>query len=263
MWRLLLRIALSKEYFSHLKSPLEVENRGLIDKVAQDTQQLMRFELLKVNMEDTTSDSGTLGVIGASDDNMDINVDKVLMQAKIDKFAHKYFGTKGFTEDNGMPDLFLSHGEVLVSPPATYFRLFFLETTLANEIRNTKQVRDVLKMNTGEFLKLLQKSLSPGMIINGYARYLDRVVQRYHHLLHSNGSDSDSISDLAESDQVLENDPMCFEQVEVLERQLCGVLNDLYADASNQTEEDSPLSHILRIIRETQPEGVSESIHTS
>jgi hypothetical protein len=204
-------------------------------------------------LKDSTNNDGDIGTI----DDEDIDIEKVLMLAKIEKLADKIFAPMRSAKDNGIADLFLSHGEVLVSPPSTYFRLFFLQAIRAVDICTTKQVRDVLKMNTKEFVKLLQKSASPG-VIDGYARFLDCMTRA----LHIDGNEiiaSDNIGD----DQAIENGPTCFERVEALERRLCGVLNDLFADKSKSMEDDSPLHDIIRIIRETQLQRILDPLCTS
>lgn len=201
-------------------------------------------------MGDTLIDYGNVGSPD-DDDDQNINVERVLMQTKIDKLADKLVAPRRSAKDNGLSDLFLSHGEVLVSPPSTYFRLFFLQATRAEEFVTIKQVRDVLKMNTEEFLKLLQKSLSPG-VTESYARFLDCITQS----IRSEIITSDRIED----DRATENSPSSCEPVEALERQLCGVLNDLFADKSTAMEDDSPLRHIIRIVRETQIEEILEPL---
>ena len=201
-------------------------------------------------MGDSANDDGNIGTI----DDDDINIERVLMLAKIEKLADKFVAPMRSAKDNGMADLFLSHGEVLVSPPSTYFRLFFLQAIRADEICSTKQVRDVLKMNTRDFVQLLQKSASHG-VVDGYARFLDCMTRS----LHREGNEiiaSDNI-------EAIENSPTCFERMEALERRLCGVLNDLFADKSTAMEDDSPLHNIIRIIRETQLQGILDPLCTS
>ena len=240
VWRLLLRVSLLKQFFSRncghsdgvlarpepeSESDAEAEAEAGIDEL---TQQLHRMDF-----SDSYPDS-------LSDDDHDLDVDMAVFQMKRDKLAGRIAAShrRGaeWTEGRAIRDILVTHGDVLTSPSSTFFRLLFLHSSKAFPIQSTSQVRDILKMNTDGFTQLLNERAIRNTIVEEYATFIKAILQSMSDLEATRTANKNS--EQRKPLEAIDFQISC-EDVSLLERQLCGALNDFYGDG--QTDDSALL----------------------
>jgi len=139
---------------------------------------------------------------------------------------------------NILMDLLLNHGDVLMCPVSTYLRLFFLSASAAPfDSTNIANVRNVLKMNTNEFVDYLKNRNRNEW--DRYARFIvDCIVAitrcRKEDAVHNWNREMEDVAVL--------------ELVDDLERRLCGALND-FGSCQDSSGNETLYSNLLDEIK--------------
>jgi hypothetical protein len=216
LWRTTLRVVLLRGFAEHRVKNYKSRIIRSQDAAITSTNLLLELEMISDNDFPSIPTSRTYF---EDDDGINLAMMRIAAKEK-SQTLDKVLGQQTPSQDkiqDFLLEFMLYHGEVLMCPVSTYLRLYFLSISNSPfDGADAMNVKNVLKMNTNEFVEYLNCRSSNEW--HEYAGFLE---------------DSIAVVTRQRDEKVVfywdgeMKEKEVLELVDILERRLCGALNDL------------------------------------